>query len=156
MNKTDCIGSSEDVDRLISLLQELNPKAKVISRLRFKVIGLRIWLRAVLDAHMVAWQVLTSEYGKVPVSELVLTRRFDAEEISSSAGWVERLNQVAEEKAKQPHEHHHHHHHHHEESEGRHEDTSRCAGFCVFFSFRDRAVMCTCYVGQPRACKGIY
>jgi len=84
VNKTDCV-SEEDLTQLLALLRELNPKAKVI----------------------------TSQYGSVPASELVLTKRFSMEEMEDAPGWVDKLNRIEEQRVKESHSHNHDHHHGH-------------------------------------------
>ena len=50
------------------------------------------------------------------MSELVLTKRFDMEEMEDAAGWVDMLNKFAEERADSGHRHGHSHSHDHEHS----------------------------------------
>lgn len=108
-NKVDTI-SEEQLNKVKTIVKTLQPNAKTI------------------DAN----------YGKVPVSEILNTERFDFDEASMSAGWIQALeNYDADEDEHHDHDehdheghghhhdehenddhgHHHHHHHHHGEGE---------------------------------------
>ncbi|MGD7007399.1 GTP-binding protein [Metabacillus sp. 84] len=63
LNKTDQLGKEEQME-LSSLLQKLNPGAKVIP----------------------------SSFSRVPLSEVIDTGRFHFEEASQQAGWIKELN----------------------------------------------------------------
>lgn len=111
-NKVDTI-SEEQLNKVKTIVKTLQPNAKTID----------------------------TNYGKVPVSEILNTERFDFDEASMSAGWIQALeNYDADEDEHHDHEgheheghdhhhdehenddhghhgHHHHHHHHHGEGE---------------------------------------
>lgn len=66
-------------------------------------------------------------YGKIDVDEILNTNRFDFEESSMSAGWIQELeayDNAKEEHDEDEHEHHHDHeeHHHHDHDEEHHEE----------------------------------
>eukprot|EP00873_Tetraselmis_striata_P018137 jgi/Tetstr1/438401/TSEL_026967.t1 len=96
VNKTDCI-SKDELEQLLCVLRELNPKAKV----------------------------LTSQYGDAPVRELVLTRRYDVDKVSGAAGWLEKLTELAEARSSAGGHHHHDHHNHTHDCEDHHEHSTR-------------------------------
>lgn len=92
-NKVDTI-SEEQLNKVKTIVKTLQPNAKTID----------------------------TNYGKVPVSEILNTERFDFDEASMSAGWIQALeNYDADED-----EHHDHDEHEHEEDEheehGHHHD----------------------------------
>lgn len=111
-NKVDTI-SEEQLNKVKTIVKTLQPNAKTID----------------------------TNYGKVPVSEILNTERFDFDEASMSAGWIQALeNYDADEDEHHDHDehdheghghhhdehenddhghhgHHHHHHHHHGEGE---------------------------------------
>ncbi len=87
LNKVDTV-SGEQLETVKTIIKKLQPKAKIIE----------------------------TNYCKVPVNEVLGTNRFDFEQASLSAGWVQELDAEVEET--EHHEHHHHHNHHnHEEHE---------------------------------------
>lgn len=87
-NKVDTI-SEEQLNKVKTIVKTLQPNAKTID----------------------------TNYGKVPVSEILNTERFDFDEASMSAGWIQALeNYDADED-----EHHNHDEHEHEE-QGHHHD----------------------------------
>ena len=88
LNKVDTV-SSEQLETVKSIIRKLQPKAKIIE----------------------------TNYCKVPCSEILNTGRFDFEQASLSAGWVQELDAEVEET-----EHHHHHHHHHDGDHGHEEE----------------------------------
>ena len=101
-NKVDTI-SEEQLNKVKTIVKTLQPNAKTI------------------DAN----------YGKVPVSEILNTERFDFDEASMSAGWIQALeNYDADEEEHEEHEDEHHHdehdheehEHHHDEHEHEHHD----------------------------------
>ena len=117
-NKVDTI-SEEQLNKVKTIVKTLQPNAKTID----------------------------TNYGKVPVSEILNTERFDFDEASMSAGWIQALeNYDAEEQGHhhdeheheghehEGHDHHdehenddhghhgHHHHHHHHHGEGEAEE----------------------------------
>ena len=101
LNKVDTV-TPEQLAKVKAIIKTLQPKAKI----------------------------LETNYGKVPVSEILDTHRFDFDEASLSAGWVKELDAEVEENVHHEHkheddehlehdhdEHHHghgHHHHHHD------------------------------------------
>ena len=89
LNKVDTV-SSEQLETVKSIIRKLQPKAKIIE----------------------------TNYCKVPCSEILNTGRFDFEQASLSAGWVQELDAEVEET--EHHEHHHEHDHHHDHDEHHH------------------------------------
>lgn len=90
-NKVDTI-SEEQLNKVKTIVKTLQPNAKTID----------------------------TNYGKVPVSEILNTERFDFDEASMSAGWIQALeNYDHDEHEHEEHEHEEHGHHHDEhEHEG--------------------------------------
>jgi len=104
LNKTDLV-SSEQAAQLEALLHKLNRHAKV----------------------------LLAVHGRVPVAEVLATRRFDMGALQQSPGWLAEINAWEAERAARAdaaasasssshdsdhdHSHHHHHHHHHRQTE---------------------------------------
>ncbi|KAG2491095.1 hypothetical protein HYH03_010539 [Edaphochlamys debaryana] len=100
MNKTDLV-TPEQADQLQALLRRLNVAAKIVR----------------------------SQHGRVPASEVLLTRRFDLGAAQQSAGWVALLNEFEEERlahaaaasggsSGSSHDHDHGHDHDHDEGAG--------------------------------------
>lgn len=90
-NKVDTI-SEEQLNKVKTIVKTLQPNAKTID----------------------------TNYGKVPVSEILNTERFDFDEASMSAGWIQALeNYNADEDEHHDHDEHEHeeHGHHHDEHE---------------------------------------
>lgn len=90
-NKVDTI-SEEQLNKVKTIVKTLQPNAKTID----------------------------TNYGKVPVSEILNTERFDFDEASMSAGWIQALeNYDADEDEHHDHDEHDHegHGHHHDEHE---------------------------------------
>lgn len=90
-NKVDTI-SEEQLNKVKTIVKTLQPNAKTID----------------------------TNYGKVPVSEILNTERFDFDEASMSAGWIQALeNYDADEDEHHEHDEHEHeeHGHHHDEHE---------------------------------------
>ncbi len=90
-NKVDTI-SEEQLNKVKTIVKTLQPNAKTID----------------------------TNYGKVPVSEILNTERFDFDEASMSAGWIQALeNYDADEDEHHDHDEHEHeeHGHHHDEHE---------------------------------------
>ena len=81
LNKIDDVNEQEKAD-VLEVIRALQPEAKIIE----------------------------TNYGKVDVSEILETHRFDFEKAATSAGWMK-------DEEEHHHGHHHHHHHHHEEGE---------------------------------------
>ena len=113
LNKVDEL-NQEELSRVKAVIKRLQPTAKIIE----------------------------TNYGKVEVSEILDTNRFDFEQAANSAGWAQELMKDTDEYEYEEHEHHHdheeehehyehdeheehehlekhstHHHHHHEEGE---------------------------------------
>lgn len=96
LNKVDEV-SKEELNEVRAIVKKLQPKAKLIE----------------------------TNYGKVEVSELLNTNRFDFDEACATAGWLEEINADLEddddEDEEEEHDHHHEHEHeHHEHEEGEH------------------------------------
>ena len=88
-NKVDTI-SEEQLNKVKTIVKTLQPNAKTID----------------------------TNYGKVPVSEILNTERFDFDEASMSAGWIQALeNYDADEDEHHDHDEHEHEEHEHEEHE---------------------------------------
>lgn len=90
-NKVDTI-SEEQLNKVKTIVKTLQPNAKTID----------------------------TNYGKVPISEILNTERFDFDEASMSAGWIQALeNYDADEDEHHNHDEHEHeeHGHHHDEHE---------------------------------------
>ena len=83
LNKVDTV-SKEQLETVKGIIRKLQPKAKIIE----------------------------TNYCKVPVDEVLGTNRFDFEQASLSAGWVQELDAEVEET--HHHEHHEHDEHHHD------------------------------------------
>ena len=96
LNKVDEV-SPEELARVKAIIKKLQPNADIIE----------------------------TNFGKVDVSELLNTNKFNFEQAATSAGWVAELenDDIDEDDDDdhdhdhEEHEHHGHHHHHHEESE---------------------------------------
>lgn len=92
-NKVDTI-SEEQLNKVKTIVKTLQPNAKTID----------------------------TNYGKVPVSEILNTERFDFDEASTSAGWIQALeNYDADEDEHHDHDEHGHHHDEHEHEGHEHE-----------------------------------
>ena len=92
-NKVDTI-SEEQLNKVKTIVKTLQPNAKTID----------------------------TNYGKVPVSEILNTERFDFDEASMSVGWIQALeNYDADEDEHHDHDEHEHEEHEHEEH-GHHHD----------------------------------
>ena len=95
LNKVDEV-SPEELARVKAIIKKLQPNADIIE----------------------------TNFGKVDVSELLNTNKFNFEQAATSAGWVAELenddideDDDDDDDDHEEHEHHGHHHHHHEESE---------------------------------------
>ena len=94
LNKVDEV-SPEELARVKAIIKKLQPNADIIE----------------------------TNFGKVDVSELLNTNKFNFEQAATSAGWVAELENDDidedddDDDDDHDHEHHGHHHHHHEESE---------------------------------------
>lgn len=113
LNKIDDVNEKEKAD-VLDVIHALQPKAKIIE----------------------------TNYGKVDVSEVLSTGRFDYEKIINSAGWVQAMELEGEnsetleeehhkERHHDEHEHHHdeeHHDHHHDEHHHEHDEHEHHGG----------------------------
>ena len=98
LNKIDEV-SPEELARVKAIIKKLQPNADIIE----------------------------TNFGKVDVSELLNTNKFDFDAAATSAGWVAELenddidedddDDDDDDHDHEEHEHHGHHHHHHDESE---------------------------------------
>ena len=92
LNKVDEV-SPEELARVKAIIKKLQPNADIIE----------------------------TNFGKVDVSELLNTNKFNFEQAATSAGWVAELESDVEDDDDDDHDHeeheHHGHHHHHDESE---------------------------------------
>ena len=86
LNKVDEV-SEEELKEVKAIIKKLQPKAKLIE----------------------------TNYGKVDVSELLSTHRFDFDEACSTAGWIEEMNAEDDDEDEEEHEHHEHHDHNHDD-----------------------------------------
>lgn len=111
LNKVDTV-SKEQLEKVKAIIRTLQPKAVMIE----------------------------TNFGQVDVDEILDTNRFDFEESSMSAGWIQELEAFDGEEAEKEHhdehhheeehgkehahhdEHGHHHHHHHHHGEGETEE----------------------------------
>lgn len=93
LNKVDTV-SKEQLEKVKAIVRTLQPKAVMIE----------------------------TNYGQIDVDEILNTKRFDFEESSMSAGWIQELEAFdAEEDEQHEDEHHHHEEHaHHEHSHKEH------------------------------------
>jgi G3E family GTPase len=100
LNKVDTV-SKEQLEKVKAIIRTLQPKAVMFE----------------------------TNYGQIDVDEILNTNRFDFEESSMSAGWIQELEAFdAEQEHDEEHAHHHdeheehhhghHHHHHHHHGEG--------------------------------------
>ena len=71
-------------------------------------------------------KIIETNFGKVPVSEIIDTNSFDFERVANSAGWIKELekddNEDLEEHKHEHEEHEHEHEHEHKEHEHEHEE----------------------------------
>ena len=89
LNKVDEI-KKDELEQVKSVIRKLQPKAEIIE----------------------------TNYGKVDVEKILNTKSFNLEEVASSAGWVQELeNDEGEHDDMHDHHHHEHHHHNHEHGE---------------------------------------
>ena len=94
LNKVDTV-SKEQLETVKGIIRKLQPKAKLIE----------------------------TNYCKVPVDEVLGTNRFDFEQASLSAGWVQELDaEVEETHHHEHHDHNEHKHEHHHEHDDHHHD----------------------------------
>ena len=90
LNKVDEV-EKDELNKVKAIIKELQPTAKIIE----------------------------TNYGKVPVKEIIDTNNFDFEKVSSSAGWIKEIEKDDNEDI--DHEHHEHEEHEHHEHEEDHE-----------------------------------
>ena len=88
LNKIDEV-SEEELNKVRAIVKKLQPKAKLIE----------------------------TNYGKVEMSELLNTNRFNFDEACATAGWLEAMNEEDEDEEEDEHEHEHHHDHDEEDCE---------------------------------------
>lgn len=94
LNKTDMV-TPEQLGRVKAMIKTLQPKAKIIE----------------------------SSFGKIPVSEVLDTNRYNLEEVVTSAGWAQAYDNGADEDDDDDDDEHEHHHEHEEhEHEHHHHD----------------------------------
>ena len=74
-------------------------------------------------------KILETNYGKVPVKEIIDTNNFDFEKVANSAGWIKELekdeendDEEHEEENKERHEHKHEHEHNHNHNHSHHDE----------------------------------
>ena len=99
LNKIDEV-EKDELNKVKAIIRELQPTAKIIE----------------------------TNYGKVPVKEIIDTNNFDFEKVSSSAGWIKEIEKDDNEDLEEEHEHIHHeendeeheHHEHHDKHEHHH------------------------------------
>ena len=92
LNKVDTV-SKEQLEKVKAIIRTLQPKAVMIE----------------------------TNFGQVDVDEILNTNRFDFEESSMSAGWIQELEAFDAEEAEHHNEHEEEHEHHHEEHEHHHD-----------------------------------
>ena len=92
LNKVDEI-KKDELEQVKSVIRKLQPKAEIIE----------------------------TNYGKVDVEKILNTKSFNLEEVASSAGWIQELEND-EEEHDDMHDHHHHEHHHHDHEHGETEE----------------------------------
>lgn len=97
LNKIDEVSDKEKAD-VLEVIKALQPEAKIIE----------------------------TTYGKIDVSDVLSTNRFDYEKTLESAGWIKAMELEGEnsedlEKEEHHEEHGHHHHHDHDDDEHEHE-----------------------------------
>ena len=73
-------------------------------------------VKAVIKKLQPTAKIIETNYAKVDVKEIMDTNNFDFEKITSSAGWIQELENDENEE-----EHHDEHHHDHDEDEDEHE-----------------------------------
>ena len=74
-------------------------------------------LKQIIRAIQPKAEIFECNYGDVDLNLIVNTKKFDWETVSTSAGWIqkiesERNEEHEEDDEEDEHEHHHHHHHH--------------------------------------------
>ncbi|MBE5957933.1 MAG: GTP-binding protein [Lachnospiraceae bacterium] len=82
LNKVDTV-TPEQLEKVKSVVRVLQPHAKMIE----------------------------TNYAKVPIDEILNTKRFDFEEASTSAGWIKLLEEYDADEEEHEHEHEHEHDH---------------------------------------------
>ncbi|MBR1539646.1 MAG: GTP-binding protein [Clostridia bacterium] len=85
-------------------------------------------VKAVIKKLQPKAEIIETNYGKVDIAKILDTKSFDLEAVASSAGWIQELendaNQEEHDEEEHEHEHHHedeeeheHHHHDHDDDE---------------------------------------
>lgn len=92
-------------------------------------------VKAIVRAIQPKARIIECDYADVPLGDLLNTHLFDFDEVSNSATWIRRLEDLDE-----PEEHHHHHHHeddrdeehehHHSEHHHHHDADCHCDECC--------------------------
>ena len=81
-------------------------------------------VKAVIKKLQPTAKIIETNYSKVDVKEIMDTNNFDFEKITSSAGWIQELenddNEDMDEDHEEHEEHEHHHHEHHHDHEHHH------------------------------------
>ena len=92
LNKVDEV-EKDELNKVKAIIKELQPTAKIIE----------------------------TNYGKVPVKEIIDTNNFNFEKVSGSAGWIKEIEKDDNEDFENGHEEHEHEDEHHEHEEHEHE-----------------------------------
>ena len=84
-------------------------------------------VKAVIKKLQPTAKIIETNYSKVDVEEIMDTNNFDFEKITSSAGWIQELENDDNEEEEHEHEHHHdheedNHEHHHEHDDDHHHE----------------------------------
>ncbi|MCM1293448.1 MAG: GTP-binding protein [Bacteroides sp.] len=89
---------------------------------------------AIIRAIQPLAKIITTDYCRVDLDEIVGTGAFNFEKVATSAAWVRELEGHHDEEEEHEHEHHHDHHHEHDhehEHEHHHEHGENCTcGHC--------------------------
>ena len=77
-------------------------------------------LKQIIRAIQPKAEIYECNYGDVDLDLIVNTHKFDFEQVTSSAGWIQEIEaeRNEEHEEEEEHEHHHHHHDHDHEHEG--------------------------------------
>ena len=84
-------------------------------------------IRQIVRTLQPAAEIIECDYADVDLNRIIGTKRFNFEQVATSAGWIRGIEHQAtaeeEKEAKTPEHHHHgheeeHHHHHHHHAEG--------------------------------------
>ena len=91
-------------------------------------------VRQIIRAIQPKADIIECDYGNVELDEIINTRKFDFDEVATSAAWIQELeahhgdddddddDDDDEHHHEHEHEHHDHHHHHHHHDEGEAEE----------------------------------